>query len=245
MDFSDYIVYVDESGDHGLVNIDTQYPIFVLAFCIFKKSDYLKTVQDFQEFKFNHFGHDIVILHENEIRKDKGVFKILNNPEKKSGFIRELSDVVSQQEFSVISTTVKKDILKNSYRYDNNPYHIALKFCVEHLFNFLIASNQQKKIMHIVVEQRGKTEDRDLELEFSRICSNGNFKGMKANFKMVMANKQSNSTGLQLADLIARPIGLNCLRPEQENKSFEVIKEKWLTIRFFQITKSHCESTMA
>jgi hypothetical protein len=47
MDFSDYIVYVDESGDHGLVNIDTQYPIFVLAFCIFKKSDYLKTVQDF------------------------------------------------------------------------------------------------------------------------------------------------------------------------------------------------------
>jgi hypothetical protein len=30
MDFSDYIVYVDESGDHGLVNIDTQYPIFVL-----------------------------------------------------------------------------------------------------------------------------------------------------------------------------------------------------------------------
>jgi hypothetical protein len=46
---------------------------------------------------------------------------------------------------------------------------------------------------------------------------------MQANFKMVMANKQSNSTGLQLADLIARPIGLNCLRPEQENKSFEVI----------------------
>jgi hypothetical protein len=71
-----------------------------------------------------------------------------------------------------------KDILKNSYRYDNNPYHIALKFCVEHLFNFLIASNQQKKITHIVVEQRGKTEDRDLELEFSRICSKGNFKGM-------------------------------------------------------------------
>jgi hypothetical protein len=29
----------------------------------------------------------------------------------------------------------------------------------------LIASNQQKKITHIVVEQRGKTEDRDLELE--------------------------------------------------------------------------------
>jgi hypothetical protein len=46
---------------------------------------------------------------------------------------------------------------------------------------------------------------------------------------MIMASKQSNSTGLQLADLIARPIGLNCLRPKQTNKSFEVIKEKGLT----------------
>jgi hypothetical protein len=148
-------------------------------------------------FKIGFHALEITIRTYSAIRKDKGVFKILNNPEKKSGFIRELSDVVSQQEFSVISTTVKKDILKNSYRYDNNPYHIALKFCVEHLFNFLIASNQQKKIMHIVVEQRGKTEDRDLELEFSRICSKGNFKGMKTNVEMIMASKQSNSTGLQ------------------------------------------------
>jgi len=38
--FSDYIVYVDESGDHGLNSVDTTYPIFVLAFCIFKKHNY-------------------------------------------------------------------------------------------------------------------------------------------------------------------------------------------------------------
>ncbi len=30
--FSDYIVYVDESGDHGLQNLDPNYPVFVLAF---------------------------------------------------------------------------------------------------------------------------------------------------------------------------------------------------------------------
>jgi hypothetical protein len=52
-----------------------------------------------------------------------------------------------------ISATIQKEALKKHYRYDNNPYHIALKFCVECLFNFLIASNQQQKITHIVVEQ--------------------------------------------------------------------------------------------
>ena len=69
-DFSDYVIYVDESGDHGLVSIDQQYPIFVLVFCIFKKQDYLATVQKVQQFKFRHFGHDMVILHESDIRRD-------------------------------------------------------------------------------------------------------------------------------------------------------------------------------
>ncbi|SMM98719.1 FIG00696983: hypothetical protein [uncultured Candidatus Thioglobus sp.] len=235
--YSDYIVYVDESGDHGLKNIDSQYPVFVLAFCIFKKSDYLKTVHDFQTFKFDHFGHDMVVLHENEIRKDKGIFKILSNREKKEEFISELSDIVSKQNFSIISVIIKKNELKSSYRYDNNPYHIALKFCVERLFNFLIQFNQHKNITHIVVEQRGKAEDRDLEIEFGRICAQGNFKGMSANFEMVMANKQSNSTGLQLADLLARPIGLNCLKPQQKNRSFDLIKEKIDDIKVFPDNK--------
>ena len=35
--FSDFMVYVDESGDHSLTSIDKNYPIFVLAFCVFYK----------------------------------------------------------------------------------------------------------------------------------------------------------------------------------------------------------------
>lgn len=40
MRFSDYIVYVDESGDHSLTSIHAGYPIFVLALCIFHKEEY-------------------------------------------------------------------------------------------------------------------------------------------------------------------------------------------------------------
>ena len=35
--FSRYIVYADESGDHGPASLE--YPIFVLAFCIFDKEE--------------------------------------------------------------------------------------------------------------------------------------------------------------------------------------------------------------
>ncbi|WP_338012591.1 DUF3800 domain-containing protein [Rhizobium sp. LCM 4573] len=38
MSYSDFIIYVDESGDHSLTSIDVNYPIFVLSFCIFEKS---------------------------------------------------------------------------------------------------------------------------------------------------------------------------------------------------------------
>ncbi|WP_200870131.1 DUF3800 domain-containing protein [Catenovulum agarivorans] len=36
--FSDFVVYVDGSGDHSLTSINPDYPVFVLAFCIFYKS---------------------------------------------------------------------------------------------------------------------------------------------------------------------------------------------------------------
>ncbi|MCG5493329.1 DUF3800 domain-containing protein [Ectothiorhodospira variabilis] len=82
--FSDYIVYVDESGDHGLQSLDPHYPVFVLAFCIFHKCYYSETVvSELQKFKFRHFGHDLVILHEHEIRKENGDFTFFRNREHK------------------------------------------------------------------------------------------------------------------------------------------------------------------
>lgn len=35
------------------------------------------------------------------------------------------------------------------------------------------------------------------------------------------------SSGLQLADLVARPIGLSVLRPGQDNRAFDVLKNKF------------------
>lgn len=61
-EFSVYLVFVDESGDHGLETIDQGYPVFVLAFCIIKKTDYTGVlVPALQNFKFKHFGHNQII----------------------------------------------------------------------------------------------------------------------------------------------------------------------------------------
>ena len=76
--FSDHIVFVDESGDHGLTGIDPQFPVFALAFCVLRKEDYITRVTPaFQRFKFEFFGHDEVVLHEHEIRKQQQPFTFL------------------------------------------------------------------------------------------------------------------------------------------------------------------------
>lgn len=224
--FGKYIVYVDESGDHSLQSIDQQYPVFTLAFCIFHKRHYSEViVPAIEKFKFNHFGHDQVILHEHEIRKRVGIFNFSGDRVHQKHFMDELTDIVDFGNFILIATTIDKLALKKQYA-DSNAYHIALAHCMETLHEFLLEKNEQDKKTHVVVESRGKKEDGELELEFRRVCDGSNRFGIHLPLDIQFSDKKAMSSGLQLADLVARPIGLNTLRPNQENRAFDALKVK-------------------
>ena len=233
-DFSDYIVYADESGDHGLVSINPEYPVFALVFCVIRKDDYTSAlVPAFQSFKFETWGHDAVVLHEQEIRKSKGNFTILlTDPDLRTRFYERLNGLIEAASVTIFAVVIDKSRLKKKYTNPQNPYEIALLFCMEQLLTMLLTKGQAGKTVHIIFESRGKNEDRGLELEFRRICSNeykwasGRFDFRQVDFKLVFQAKSVNSTGLQLADLTARPIALNTLRPKQTNRAFEIIRPK-------------------
>lgn len=227
-EFSKYIVYVDESGDHSLQSIDEQYPVFVLAFCVFHKRHYSEmVVPALEKFKFNHFGHDQVVLHEHEIRKEKGAFTLFQSRQEKLHFLGELTEIIERSNFILISCTIDKNRLKGSREQEPNPYHTALGFCMESLYEFLKEKSQEHKKLHVVVECRGKKEDKELELEFRRICDGNNRLGIAMPFEILFSDKKVMASGLQLADLVARPIGLNLLRPEQPNRAFDALEKKF------------------
>ncbi len=46
-------------------------------------------------------------------------------------------------------------------------------------------------------------------------------------FDIAFVDKKSNSAGLQLADLVARPVGMNILRPKQVNRAFDAVRGKF------------------
>lgn len=225
--FSNFIVYVDESGDHGMQNLDPNYPVFVLAFCIFHKTHYThKVVPAAEDFKFRQFGHDHIVLHENEIRKRKGYFKRLQTKAQQNAFMDDLTDVIDESNFILVSCVINKEQLKSKQSLPN-PYHLALGFCLETLYDFLVEKKQEKLLTHVIVECRGDKEDKELELEFRRMCDGANRMNMRLPFDIIFAHKRVNSTGLQLADLVARPIGLSVARPGQGNRAFDILKKKF------------------
>ncbi len=220
--FSEYIVYVDESGDHGLASIDDSYPVFVLAFCVFSKEQYVEELtKQVQNFKFKHFGHDMIVLHEHEIRKTVGPFQILFNKERRDVFYDDLNSIIVDAPLTIISAFVDKRKFRKKMGVEHNLYHVALSSCLRRLQQFL-EKESQKDVTHLVFEARGKKEDRELELEFRRLCSSHGY-----SFDIVVAKKGINSCGLQVADLVARPIGRFCLNPEQPNRTYETLEKKF------------------
>lgn len=225
--FGDYIVYVDESGDHGLASIDPEYPVFVLIFCIFQKQEYIdKIIPAIAQFKMKYWGHDEVVLHEHDIRKPKNEFTILIERATREAFIGELTQLISDTPFTIAASIIDKKKLTGQYVRPINPYGISLEFGLERVFRHLSDIGQSDRITPVIVERRGKKEDEELELSFRRIRDGSNYLNKKLPYDLVMIDKKSNSTGLQIADLTARPIGIKTLRPDRPNRAYDIIEKK-------------------
>jgi hypothetical protein len=228
--FGDHIVYVDESGSPGLEKIDPQYPIFVLAFCIFEKQRYADTVvPNMMRFKFKHFGHDQVVLHEHEIKKAKHSFAFLTDAVLREAFYADLHQLVFDAPFTIVAVVVDKNQLRERYLYPANPYMLAMEYGLERVCHFLLEHQQGGKVTHFLFERRGEKEDRELELEFRRVSDDTNSVCSQTPVEIIMTDKKAVSSGLQMADLVARPLGLHVLRPNQPNRAYDTLKTKLRT----------------
>lgn len=224
---SDYLVFVDESGDHNLARIDPQFPVFVLLFVIVHKDDYVSRIcPDLQRFKFNYWGHAEAVLHEHEIRKPHGDFLFLLQKPLRERFIEELSQMMAALPATLIAVVIDKVAFVNRHHQPVNPYDYAIEAGLERVYKHLESERQLSSPTTVVVECRGRREDAELELAFRRVCDGENVLRTPMPLQLVMVPKSSNSAGLQLADLIARPVALHHLRPDQPNRAYDLIETK-------------------
>ena len=218
---SDYLVFVDEAGDHVLQASYKEFPLFVLSFCIIEKQHYCDFIlPEFTKLKLKYFQDINCVFHEREIRKAIGRFEFLTNAEIRNEFMLDLNKFLETAKFKIIATVVDKTKLKSDKSI--NPYFIAMKHCLSRLELHLKELNNFKNTT-ITFEARGKKDDQELQLAFLSEVSKKNYEGC---FTIAVQPKCANIIGLQIADLTARPIGRYFLDKKQKNRAFEILREK-------------------
>jgi hypothetical protein len=228
-------MFLDESGDHSLDKIDSSYPMFVLAGCIFDLDYYSKTVEPkVNELKNKHFSTTNIILRSYDIRKQKGDFSCLVDKRKREVFYNDLNDLIRLLDFKIIIAVIHKMKFKNQYYEPDNPYNLCFRFILERSVMFLGRSAQQ---LIFRMESRETHNDRKLAEVYEKFRSNDCLKSsgqimfkkeeIQSKFLDLSFNqKTQNIAGHQIADLVAYPVGAFILNSKRKTESLEIIKTK-------------------
>ena len=226
-----YHLFLDETGDHGLTFIDENFPIFLLAGCLFEDSEYLKLSEEVNKLKREFFSTIEVILHSRDIRKCEGSFQILFNLDIKKRFYEQLNKVILNAKFTIIAVAIdKKKHIEKYGKVADNPYSICLSYILERLI-FCTDNKSVSSTVSIVIEKRGKREDQQLLAHYNGIIDRGTFHVVPNRFKnrivdFSMFAKKDNNNGLQVADLCAYPLARHVLNSEEPYIPFAIIKSK-------------------
>jgi len=228
-------VCMDESGDHGLHRFDPNYPLFVLV-AVLLKSPALRQLEDaFYSIKQAYFGNPDLVFHEREIRRREGPYANLG-PEAHQRFVEDLTHEIDRLNFKIVAAVIDKRRLVRRYLHPRNPYEIALGFTVERIALEVSRDGDPAGVLPICIEGRGRKEDRELLRVFRAYRAgtdplsrtlHGGARAALGRVRLEFEPKSANIAGLQLADLVARPIGLSHLRPGQRNRAAEVVRAKF------------------
>lgn len=208
---NNYNFFIDESGDHGLTKIDTDFPVFLLCGVLIKEEDYETVRQAINTLKHSIWGNKEVIFHSRDIRKCEKEFQKLFDLEIKKYFYEELNKIIAGSPYTIIASAIQKGrFIEKFGKLQDDVYEVALSFVIEQSI-IALHSMEAESNLSIVIEKRGKKEDKQLDDHFQRIVARGTGKLSTAqvalcNPTFTFKNKKENINGLQLADLVAYPI---------------------------------------
>lgn len=224
-----YNLYMDECGDHNLATYDCGFPIFTLCGILVpvKKVNAFENAVDGLKKEF--FGATDVILHSRDIRKCQKQFGILFDRDIRDRFYGRVNEVLSMQGiYVIVCCSVLKEKCIRKHGVGADVYGTALKYVIQRSIFCVDDASPDGGIIDIMVERRGKREDKALLNYYNKL----RFTGMHYVSPERLADhmghfgfsqKSENVFGLQVADLIAYPISRYVLNPEQYNPAFGVI----------------------
>mgnify|MGYP003582354774 CR=1 FL=1 len=229
-DTLEFYIFLDESGDHGLRNIDPGFPVFVLCATLFSVENYEEARDKMNTIKQKFWDNKDVIMHSVDIRKWRDAFQILINQDIREEFLTLMNSMMTDSKYTVIASAVKKeDFIKRYGKLHTDIYEVCLSFIIERLIFYLDDINIPNKNVSLIIECRGKKEDNKLKANFNRLMQVGTGfvspeRLKNINLSIHFRKKSQNINGLQFADLVAYPIARYVLDMKKANPAFEIIR---------------------
>ncbi len=233
------LVFIDESGDHNLdlLNSDNQYDVFVLvAICFKNQESYSNFDDEFKSLEKTFFGTDQFILHTSEITRPNKSKNELNLKFNKLSFRQEfyaaINNIIERTDFVVIPRAIDKTKFVDRYNdIAPDPYLFSFDYILNRIF---FDTSRSSKIM-IYPEARCPAENQRLITLYERLSKIGtkfiSAKEIRNRItKFELISKSQNFSGLELADLIASPIGRHIIgkKPRLGHEvSYSVIEKKF------------------
>ena len=229
------ILFLDESGDHSLSIIDPQFSVFVLCGVIMDE-EYHRNIatERLDAFKMRLLGNREIILHTADFTRNKSGFEAMSNHEFRTDFFNALQDVIRGLEFRIVACVIKKEHHLQKYGLNAlDPYLLSLSVVVER-FIFECGSAGGT----IVAEARNPTLNNALDLAFLDLKIRGTTfisatKVQRRIHNFAIRQKKDNIAGLQIADVVATPIGRHAMGKTtyphycDQGDFFHVVKPKF------------------
>ena len=228
------LLYLDESGNHDLrpTKINPRYPVFAFGGVVVDRA-YERTViaSQMRDFKIKYLGDDSIIFHTVDMHRAQNGFEPLTDRAFRLAFYRALNELIDSWDFKIIACAIK--LHDHIAQYGQNaldPYMYSLNVVVE---RFCKELNNTTDSGFICAEMRNPGLDRNLRAAWDNIRREGTAFASAAEIEekivhLTLKNKKPNIAGMQLADLIATPVGRGVLRlPTKDDEvSRRVVKRK-------------------
>jgi hypothetical protein len=225
----EYMLYVDESGDQGMGNIDPAFPVLSIVGCAFEATQYAMLEQYLSEFRTHRLNRPEACLHSSDIRRWRKTYLFLRDDQARLVLLNHLTEIIVRSDFTILSVTVEKKLLKDSSRSPAHPYELAIHGLLACYAHFL-GMRRARGGVHF--ESRGKREDNDVRgfynAKMSVGCAYVTPGEMRERLPYLpsFGTKQPPCPGLEVADLAAYPIARYAMNAGAENRPFEALRSK-------------------
>ena len=229
-----HYLFLEESGDHGIENVDPQFPLLVLCGLLINEDSYKTIKTEIKSIKQDLWKGEKVIFNSRQIKKYENEFRILRDYTTNLIFKRRIKRLTIDSEYTVIAASLKKDTNKiPKIELAQNIYRDTFKFILQQTLSALDTVESRHEPLFIIFKKRGLLEDNGLRKYIKKLLKHGTPKIRPdmiktRTIKIFFFDKSKNVAGLQLADLVTSPVAGYLLDKNRKNRLYKFLEFKLL-----------------